>query len=112
MQFQGKKVIMENVLTLDIQSLLSEEFWYFCLKKLPCLFYRVSYDPYCSTVGVSSSARIKNSFTAVIGGWWLQVPATAAIATGSSWLSAGTGEALKWFVYDECVSSRNFAVVH
>lgn len=28
---------MENVLTSDIQPLLSEEFWYFCLKKLPCL---------------------------------------------------------------------------
>lgn len=75
---------MENVLTLDLKSLVSEEFLYFCLKKLPCLFCRASYVPYCSTVSVSSSAGIKNLFTAIIGKWWLQVPAMAAVATGSS----------------------------
>jgi len=52
MQFQGKKVIMESVLTLGLESLLLVEFWFFYLKKLPCLFCRASYDPYCSTGSV------------------------------------------------------------
>lgn len=58
---------MKNILTLDLESPLLEEFWYLCLKKLPCLFCTASYGRPCSTVTVSSSARIKNSVPAIIG---------------------------------------------
>lgn len=50
MQFQAKNMKMGNALILDLEFLFLKEFWYFCLKKLTCFFFRTSYDPYCFTL--------------------------------------------------------------